>query len=212
MTATDGHRLAHVERVLSTPAAAPASGIVPSKAAALMERSLMPDEDVLFRLGENDLLVRTDRVTIYARLLEGTFPRYREVIPASHPARMEAAVGELERGVRQAAVLTSDESRAVRFHLGGDRLVLSARTPEAGDARVEVEVSYEGDPLLIGFNPKFIADALAPVEDENVEFYFGTPEEPGLIKDSTGYLCVIMPLNVAEETRLDSGAEPGQEA
>ena len=128
MTATDGHRLAHVERVLSTPAAAPASGIVPSKAAALMERSLMPDEDVLFRLGENDLLVRTDRVTIYARLLEGTFPRYREVIPASHPARMEAAVGELERGVRQAAVLTSDESRAVKFRFEADRLILTSAT------------------------------------------------------------------------------------
>ena len=166
MTATDGHRLAHVERMLPGGAqAAAVAGIVPSKAAALMERSLGPDEEVQFRLGESDLLVRTERLTVYARLLEGTFPRYREVIPTGHPCRLEAPTRELEQCVRQAAVLTSDESRAVRFHLEGNHLTLRSRSPEAGEAQVELAVTYTGEPLVIGFNPKFIADALGPVEE-----------------------------------------------
>jgi len=212
MTATDGHRLAHVERTLSTPVAEAVRGIVPAKAAALMAHSLRPDENVTFRFGENDLLVRTDRLTIYARLLEGTFPRYREVIPTGSTVRVEAPVRELEQCVRQAAVLTSDESRAVRFHFETNHLTLRSRTPEAGEAQVELAVTYTGDPMVIGFNPKFVADALAPIDEETVRIELASPDQPGLIKDGTGYLCVIMPLNLAEEPPAPGAEEDVPEA
>lgn len=207
MTATDGHRLAHVERALPSAVPAAARGIVPSKAAGLIERSIGPDEEAHVRLGENEVLVRTDRVTIYARLLEGTFPRYREVIPSGPAAKMVAPTAELEQCVRQAAVLTSDESRAVRFHLDENHLTVRSRTPEAGEAQIELPVEYAGEPLVIGFNPKFIADALGPVAEERVEFEITTPDRPGVIRDGKGYLCVLMPLSLAEEIAPEGGEE-----
>jgi len=199
LTATDGHRLAHVEHALSAAVSAAAGGIVPQKAAALLQRSVAPDDEVLLQLGENDILARTERLTVYARLLEGTFPRYREVIPAEAPAKLKAPTRELEQCVRQAAVLTSDESRAVRFHIEKDHLTLRSRTPEAGEATVEMAVEYAGEPIVIGFNPRFIADALDPIVDETVQMEVSAADRPGVVKDGKGYLCVLMPLSLTDE-------------
>jgi DNA polymerase-3 subunit beta len=209
MTATDGHRLAHVERPLAAGVKTPAHGILPAKAAALMERSLGPDEAIRLHVGENEVVAWSDRVMIYARLLEGTFPRYREVIPVGGPSRLEAPTRDLEQCVRQAAVLTSDESRAVRFHLDENHLTLRSRTPEAGEAQIEMAVVYSGDSLVIGFNPKFIADALGAIEEESVTFELSGPDRPGVIKDGKGYLCVLMPLSLAEA--MEAARPPEEE-
>ncbi len=103
----------------------------------------MPQVQIAARA--NDILVRTPRVTIYSRLVEGRFPRWRDVFPQRHDVRkIELPVGPLHSAVRQAAIVTSDESRGVDFTFAEGMLVLAGQAAEVGQSRVELPIGYNG--------------------------------------------------------------------
>jgi DNA polymerase-3 subunit beta len=100
-------------------------------------------------------------------------------------------------GVRRAALLTNEESRGVRMTLDNERLRLSSRAPEMGEAEIDVPVSgYAGEPIEIGFNPAFLTDALKVIGDASVAVELKAPNKPGLIKSGADFLYVVMPVNL----------------
>jgi DNA polymerase-3 subunit beta len=197
---TDGRRLAKME------GPATASGgheshdtttIVPTRAVSLMMRAFAdPTANIRVTARSNDILVQDSRVTVFARLVEGRFPRWRDVFPQRPDAqRIQLTVGPVFNALKQAAVVVSEESRSVQFMFEQGNLVLSAETAEVGDSRVELPVSYDGPPLSIALDPRYVSDFLKVLEPErNFTLELDGSDSAALFYTDDGYGYVVMPM------------------
>lgn len=199
LVATDGRRLALALGPAKAHGGHTTKGmqpVVPSKAMSLLERNLQDDEEavhVCFR--PNEVLFRTERATIYSRLVEGRFPDYRQVLPKKQTAKVPLKVPDFTAAVRQAAIMTDEESKRVVFHFAKGKLTLQAQGPNTGRSKVELPVEYEGKALDISFNPAFLVEMLKvlPADAELVlELVDGG--SPALFKSGPGYQYLVMPL------------------
>ncbi|MBS3734935.1 MAG: DNA polymerase III subunit beta [Phycisphaerae bacterium] len=197
LVATDGHRLAQAKGSLADAAGRDVTAIVPGKLMSLIQRVAADDGETLeMKVEENQVLVRTARAVLVSTLVQGNFPKYSEVIPkeATHKAKINTA--QFEHRVRQAALLTNEESRGVRLAFGSDEVVLTSRTPEAGEAEVSCPATLDGEPLEIGFNPAFLTDALRVIDADEIAFEMSASNKPAVIKAGTGFLYVLMPVDL----------------
>ncbi|MEM6655570.1 MAG: DNA polymerase III subunit beta [Planctomycetota bacterium] len=201
---TDGRRLAKMEGPVnavagpSGDAAAPfgEATIIPSRSLQLIERALNDDDaEVQIAVRQNEVLVRSPRATITSRLLEGRFPKWREVFPQrTGTAKIDLSAGPFAAAVRQAAIVTSDESRGIDFTFGGGSLVLSGHAAEVGESRVELPIGYDGDEITIKLDPRFLVDFLK-VLDADATFTLDLQDsESAAVATTGGYGYVIMPL------------------
>ncbi len=223
MVATDGRRLALSRSMLKAQAAGgggsagestPVSCIIPTRALNLLTRLTgdpeasvriaVTDNRVFFAIYDVELKGKdskdpTPRAILSSTLVEGTFPPYEDVIPKDHDKKATTSRDELSSAVRQASVLTNEESRGIRMHFSGKNksVTLSSRAPELGDSEIDLGLTaYEGEDLEISFNPQFIADALKAVPEPEVMWEFKAANKPGVMKVGTEFLYVIMPVNL----------------
>ena len=197
LVATDGHRLALAVR--SIPAGpGPLTGIVPRKAVSEIHRVVGAGEDVQVAITENQFILQMPNFVMTARLIEGQFPNYEAVIPRAHPGKLTIARAVLASALRRVAVMAEERNKPVKLVLAGGSLRLSASSSDLGEAEEALEVDYQGDEVTIGFNSRYILDALSPIEEEFVVFEFKDALSPGVIKsrENEGYCCVIMPMRI----------------
>jgi len=197
---TDGRRLAKMEGPATTPdgyEGADTMTIVPSRAMQLIERAMGDlDANVCIAPRSNDVVVKLGGATIYARLVEGRFPPWREVFPSRQGAiEIDMTVGPIYRAVRQAAIVTSDESRGIDFQFGGGSLVLSGSTADIGQSRVELPIPYDGENITVSLDHRYMADFLK-VLSEDGNFTLEVKDSDGAIvcRTEDGYGYVVMPL------------------
>ncbi len=195
---TDGRRLAKMEAAAKsagglTPSDQPT--IVPAKALQLIDRTL-GDDDVQIAARANDVLIRTPRATIYSRLVEGRFPKWRDVFPRRPDAtKIDLPVGPFFSAVRQAAIVTSEESKGIDFSFAAGTLTLTGRAAETGQSRVEMPVTYDGAELGITLDPKFVADFLKVLDPEKtIILEIKNSEGAAVFSTDDGYGYVVMPL------------------
>jgi len=197
LVATDGHRLAISVRGLASNAAA-VTGIVPRKAVAELMRVLGSGEDVQIAITENQFVLEMSNFVMTARLIEGQFPNYEAVMPKGHPGRLQVSRSALQAALRRVAVIAEERNKPVKFTLSPALLTLSASSQELGDAEEGLDVDYGGEEVTIGFNSRYLLDAIAPIEKDVVAFEFKDGLSPGVIKsvEDEGYCCVIMPMRI----------------
>lgn len=199
LVATDGRRLA----LATGPATDHGGGdskdqphVVPTKAMGLLERILQDgDEAVKVCLRPNDALFKTERAMIYSRLVEGRFPNYQDVIPKKITVKIPLTVGPFMSAVRQAAIMTDDESKRVIFSFTKKKLTMKAQAAESGRSKIELPVDYEGEGLAINFDAHFLTDmlrVLAP--DTALTLEMVDPSSPAILRCGQEYLYVVMPL------------------
>jgi len=197
---TDGRRLAVMEGpVKSVGGYAGPDGmtIVPTRAMQLIERSLHDgDTEVQVVARGNDLLVRTPRVVIFTRLVEGRFPKWRDVFPKrDNVQRISLVVGPVYSAVRQAAIVTSEESRGIDLTFDEGKLVMAGRAAESGQSRVELPIAYEGPAITIALDPKYLNDFFRVLDAEkNFTIELKDGESAAICSTDDGYGYVIMPL------------------
>lgn len=197
---TDGRRLAKMEapaQALGGHAAKDGACIIPTKAMHLIERAFSDaDAEVALAARTNDVMVRSARVTIYSRLVEGRFPKWRDVIPDRSSAnKIDMVVGPFAAAVRQAAIVTSEDTKGIDFAFGSGKLVLSCQAAETGESRVELPIAYDGEPITITLNPKFVLDFLKVLDaDKTVAAYVTDSASAVVCATEDGYDYVIMPL------------------
>jgi DNA polymerase-3 subunit beta len=162
----------------------------------LLERNLTePDETIKISLRPNEVLMKTERAMIYSRLVEGRFPNYKQVIPTKHSHRVPLTVGPFLAAVKQAAIMTDDESKRVRFQFAKKKLTLRAQGVESGQSRVELPIEYDGKGLEISFDPKFVTDMLRVLEpDTPLTLDMNDSAAPAVFRHDPNYLYVIVPL------------------
>jgi DNA polymerase-3 subunit beta len=120
------------------------------------------------------------------------------VIPKDTDKLARLSRVELHGAILRAALLTSDEARAVRMSFSRERLVITAQSPEQGEARVEMPMEYEGEPVEIGFNAAFVNDALKVIPFDTVCVELKESFRPGVVRgeDRNEFLYVVMPISL----------------
>jgi DNA polymerase-3 subunit beta len=199
LVATDGRRLALAQGTATAQGGHTTKGhapVVPTKAMSLLERNLQVDEDpVKICLRPNEVLFRTGRAVIYSRLVEGRFPDYKQVMPRKVATKIPLSTASFQAAVRQAAVMTDDDSKRVTFHFDRDKLTLQAHGVTAGRSKVELPISFDGKPVDINFNPAYLVEMLKVLPaDEEITLDLIDGSTPALFKYGATYSYLVMPL------------------
>lgn len=197
LVATDGRRLAMSGAELEKGGSEDLEAIIPTKALGLFGRlHLEADKDVEVKISPNQIVMRCDRVTISSVLVEGRFPKYRDVMPKDLDKKIELRTEEFLSAAKRAALLTNEESKGIRLQLSTEGMVLSSRAPEQGEATVRVPVEYTGEALEVGFNPGFLIDALKVCEEMTTLELQGSAK-PGVLRSGSDFMYVVMPVNLS---------------
>jgi DNA polymerase-3 subunit beta len=166
--ATDGHRLAYCEARLESSGVTPQQVIVPRKGVLELQR-LLGEGDLELSIGTNHVRANIGDIRFTSKLIDGRFPEYGRVIPSSPPKQVKADRDTLRAALQRAAILSNEKYRGIRLSVKTNALVLQSHNPEQEEAEEEVEVSYSGEEVEIGFNVNYLLDALAAVEAGEVE-------------------------------------------
>lgn len=216
MVATDGRRLALCRATVKTAdgGAASSSCIIPTKALTMFARLAgNPEETVRVVVTDNRVFFAFEeaaeegktktparaRAVLSSTLVDGAFPPYEDVIPKDQDKKITAGREDLMRAVRQAEILTNEESRGVRmsFNNKDKTAKLFSRSPEMGESEIELALSgFDGDDIEISFNPRFIADALKMIDEPEVLIELKASNKPGLFKAGSDFVYVVMPVNL----------------
>ena len=196
---TDGRRLARMQGPAENREGGigEAQPIVPARAMQLVERCLGgADQPVHLAVRGNEILVKTGGTTISARLVDGRFPRWRDVFPDRPDAkRVQLVAGPLLAAVRQAAIVTSEQSKGVDFSFEPGQLVLTGRSAESGESRVELPLDHAGAAVRIKLDPRFVADFLRVLDPgAAVTVELTDAQSACVCTTEDGYGYVIMPL------------------
>lgn len=194
--ATDGRRLALVERILDdAEAILDGDVILPIKVVNELQRLLGDsDGEVLIKLSDSRASFTVGNTLIISKLVEGTYPNYRQVIPASFKNSLILNRDNFADVLNRVAVVVTDSAASVRFELEENVLTLSASSAEVGESREPIEVAYVGDPVKISFNPQFLRDPMRNLECDELTLRFNDEFKPVVLLGDEGFLYVIMPM------------------
>ncbi|HEX6508234.1 MAG TPA: DNA polymerase III subunit beta [Chloroflexota bacterium] len=196
--ATDGHRLALCEMALEGKAKTNQQVIVPRKGVLELQRILGTEGTVELAIGTNHVRGQIGSIRFTSKLIDGRFPEYGRVIPAN-PARKVAADREmLRQALQRTAILSNEKYRGIRLTARPDLLVVQAHNPEQEEAEDQVEVTYQGEEVEIGFNVNYLLDALSAIEGDKVEIGLTDSNSSCLIHapDVTHTRYVVMPMRL----------------
>jgi DNA polymerase-3 subunit beta len=200
LVATDGRRLALAEG-MATPNGGHTTGglapVVPTKTMNLLERNLAddPEETVKVCIRSNDVLFRTERAVLYSRLVEGRFPDYKQVLPKKKAMQVVLNAAPFQTAVRQAQIMTDDDSKRVTFKFEKNKLTLEAQGATSGRSKVELPIQYDGKSVTIHFNPVYVLDMLKVLPaDAEITLDLIDAGSPALFRSGGNYSYLVMPL------------------
>jgi DNA polymerase-3 subunit beta len=199
LVGTDGKRLAKSE--IKVPVDPSHSGryIIPLKAVEEMSKLLKDnDEEVTLSLMSDKMAMEANQTLLITKLLSGEYPDFQRVIPQKSEILLSLHREELMSLLRQVSLFTAENSQSVRFSLFPGELTLSANNSEIGEGKVSMPVSYQGPRFDIAFNPSFFLDILRHSPDDAISVGLTDPYNPGVIRDSSSALFVLMPMRFSE--------------
>jgi DNA polymerase III subunit beta len=197
MVATDGRRLALVEQELDFPKEAEADMVLPSKAVTELLHTLGGEGDMKLYGEKNQMVFEFGNIVMATKLIEGSYPNYRQVIPPECEERIAVERESLLTALRRVSLVTTDKTNATKLTFAKNRLVVSTVTPEVGEARESVPVKYEGKQITVAFNPEFVMDPLKNMTNDEIYFELTDDLSPGVIKCDMPFLYVLMPIRIS---------------
>lgn len=200
--ATDGHRLARVTAAAPDCSVDMPGIIVPRKAVAaigkLAEAEAKAGTVLDVAVSPTKIMVAAGTTTLTSKLIDGTFPDYQRVIPQGPDKRVVADAGDLKAAAGRVATISSERGRAVRIALTPGQMALSVTNPDAGEAREEISVDYDGPNIEIGFNARYLAEILEALETDSVALALSDPGAPAILTAASdageAFLTVLMPM------------------
>src|SRR5437588_3563063 len=186
MVATDGHRLAHIEN--STAKFAGVSGelktLVPKKAMAEINTLLQATDDATIEFAKDDstLFFRIGTRLLTSRQLTGQFPNYEAVLPRDNNKSVTVHCDELTGAIQRVAQFADERSNVIRLRLEKSELKISSSNTETGESEDSLETSYDGDPMVIGFNSQYLIEFLRVVTSGDVRFEFKDSQSAGQLR------------------------------
>jgi DNA polymerase-3 subunit beta len=202
MVATDGRRLALVDEEVELSEKSQGEFIVPAKAVNELNRLLQDKGEVDIRYTDNQAAfsLKDDKgfsVLIVTKLIEGSYPNYRQVIPAETKERIALAREEFMHALRRAEIMTSDKQNSVKLNFTKNNLAITANSPDVGEARESLAINYKGKDMAIAFNPSYVIDPLNALTTDEVFLELIDELSPGVLKINGPFLYVVMPMRLS---------------
>lgn len=200
---TDGHRLAVIERPLEDGkgkgGTQEQTAIIPKKAAVEIKKLLEESEEgPELGVSKNQLIFKRGGLLLLARLMEGSYPNYQQVIPKENDKRVAVNKAELEGALRRVSILSREKTSAIKLALEPDTLTLSSSNPDMGEAKEAIAAKFGQEGLATGFNARYLLDALSAIDSGEIVLEFKDALSPCILRqpDDPDYLCVVMPMRV----------------
>jgi DNA polymerase-3 subunit beta len=192
LVATDSYRLA----VRDMPGVSPQDGLVPVRALREFGRSIgAPKVEV--EVGDRSASFRSERGSLDVRLIEGTFPNYRQLLPEGHQGRLSASKEALLEAVGRAALVAEDHI-PLRLTMSKGGVDLAVQRQDVGGESEHIDGDYEGDELTIAFNPRYLNDGLSAINDDTIYIDVVDGLKPGLLRgaSSEDFVYLLMPVRL----------------
>jgi DNA polymerase III subunit beta len=199
MVSTDGHRLSKVERALDGGPKLAQGIIIPRKGLMELRRALEnADGEVELGIHGGHVFVRVREVALSVKLIDAQFPPYDQVIPKENEkVAICPRLATLE-SLKRISIMSSDKTWGIKLALHKGLLKIASDNPDLGEAHEELDVSYEGQPVSIGFNAKYFIELLSEMDGDECRLELNGELDPGLVRPADGkqYLGVIMPMRI----------------
>lgn len=213
MVATDGHRLAYVERSgvqtgtngngdeKAAAGGEEVKALIPKKTLSeLLRLSADHDDLVEFAKDENHLFFRFGGRVLVSRMLSGQFPNYELVMPKDNDRAVQVEGPTFQSAIRRVALMADERSHAIKFVFGGEKLDITSQSSEVGEAKETLQTDYAGPDVSIGFNAQYLTDFLNVAGDGQVSFEFKDGQSQAQLRPGAGddydYRYVIMPMRL----------------
>jgi DNA polymerase-3 subunit beta len=203
MTATDGHRLSLIDKKIpNVQKLEIGTGVMIPKKGMMELQKLSSEQDTLsLGLKQNNLVAKKKKALIVIRLLETKFPDYKNVLPAvDKEEKYTITINKqpLLDAMRRMMIIRGDQYQGVKIHVKENYLEMTSVNPDLGNVEEKVEIKYEGEPVEMGFNPKYFIDTLQPMDSETVYLTIKDQTGPCLIsgEEDEGFLGLIMPMRL----------------
>ena len=199
MVATDSYRLSVKETTLEQPLEGSFEANVPARALDELRSvaGTVGAEQIRVGVRTNQVVFELGGVVLSSRLIDGQFPNYRQLLPETFEHELRISGEELGGVVRRISLM-AQKNAPLRLAFSEGELVVSAQTPDVGEAREPLPVPFGGEPFEIGFNPEFLRDGLDSLGSGDLILKLISPLRPGLIEgaDGSGFLYLIMPIRL----------------
>jgi DNA polymerase-3 subunit beta len=204
MVATDGHRLSLVDRENQSIRGIEKGIIIPKKGVSEIKK-IIGDRDGDGEMGiyfnSTHGFFKMGKSLTIIRLIDGEFPEYEQVIPKGNDKKLTIAKEKLHGCLKRVSTMASERMEGVKLSLKKNSMEMSSYHQDFGDAKEEVEVAYEGPTLQIGFNARYLIEALNVMDSEEVLMELKDEGSPGILRPSSAsgssiQICIIMPMRL----------------
>lgn len=197
MVATDGRRLALASTPVDAKDGTGDPAIIPTKGMQLFCRVISdPLDQVSLQLGSNQVGMKTRHAEVFARLIDGEYPRYSAVIPEDTKNHVEVNAEMFGRKLRLVSNVTGDDARAVRLDIKKGEIEFFGRSVGRGEAHAHMEATFKGSKTEISFNPDYVLEGLKNCDADLITLEFSERTSPGKFRLGENFIYVVMPITV----------------
>ena len=200
MVALDGFRMAVAREKIRN--AKKKDIIIPAKIlneiSKILSESEMEETSVDLYLNQKKATFLFDDTKVVLRLLEGQFVKYEDILPKDSQCRVVLNKSDFMNSIERASLLAKvGKNNLIKLDIKANNMEITSKSEE-GTVKEEIMVSKEGSDLVIGFNSKYLSDALKAIDDENITMLFNTAISPCLIRPLTGdaYEYLVLPVRI----------------
>lgn len=199
LVATDSYRLAVRDLPGTSVLSEGQSVLVPSRALKELQRLLGSAEEITLRLGDREATFEVGETRLTTRLIEGDFPNYRGLIPASHPNRLTVGREALVEAVRRVKLMAREPNTPVRMIMSSEGLELVAITQDVGQAHERLDAEYNGEDLTVAFNPDYLLSGVDVTPGDEITLDTVDGQKPAVVRSAgaTEFLYLLMPVRVS---------------
>jgi DNA polymerase-3 subunit beta len=199
MVATDGHRLGLIDRESQELLDIKSGAIIPKRGLNEVKKIVgeYPDE-LKISIGENNFIVKANSYIIIIRLIDGEFPDYKQVIPKENDKIIKLNNRDFTSCLRRVSTISADRVEGVKFTIKKGAIELYSSNQDLGNAMEEFPAMYDGTEMNIGFNGRYIIDALSAIDEDEFLLELKDETSAAIIRPAEGknLLYVIMPMRV----------------
>ncbi|WP_353278763.1 DNA polymerase III subunit beta [Wolbachia endosymbiont (group B) of Longitarsus flavicornis] len=193
--ATDGHRLSCIKRPKPEDINGEFGVIIPRKTIMELLKVLCDCNEINIKLSDRKIKFTCGEYILISKLIDGTFPDYKAVIPTSQDKQMIVESSKLASVIDRVSVVVSDKIKSIKFSLQKNLLTLHSNSQECSDATESIEVDYDGALMEVGFNSRYLLDALSCIKNKcKVSLSDGNSATIITDEDDPSALYIVMPM------------------
>ena len=206
MVATDGHRLSIVNMDIGDEDSIheDMEGIIIPRKGVSEIRKLIEDGSDYIEMAIRDrraCVFKKDGTILRVMLIDAEYPDYKKVMPKDEGTEIHVDRDRMLHSLRRMSVMSSERFSGVKIELSGGKILLSSINPDVGEAKDEIDISYQGENMEVGYNVRYLIDAIEVIHENNISLRMRGKEGPGVIQpiESKNYTCIVMPIKLREE-------------